>query len=185
MIAAISLAPFTHEDDLMTTEFLPAYESMIRNEGGYKLHTVPGDKGGMTYAGIARNHWPRWPGWPALDSGEIPASTLVAEFYRENFWDKVRGDAIESQAVAQTLFDFAVNAGVGTAVKLAQLVVGQTPDGALGPKTLAAINATDPVKFVLSYALAKIARYRDIVTRDRTQEKFLLGWINRALREAI
>ena len=166
-------------------EFFPAYESMIRNEGGYRLHTVTGDKGGMTYAGIARNHWPRWPGWPALDAGEIPASRMVADFYRENFWDKVRGDALESQAVAQTLFDFAVNAGVVTAIKLAQLVVGQTPDGALGPKTLAAINAIDPVKFVLSYALAKIARYRDIVTRDRTQEKFLLGWINRALREAI
>jgi lysozyme family protein len=165
-------------------DFLSAYESMIRNEGGYKLHTVPGDKGGMTYAGIARNRWPRWPGWPALDAGEIPASMLVADFYRENFWSKVRGDAIENQIVARTLFDFAVNAGVGTAIKMAQLVVGQTPDGALGPKTLAAINSADPDRFVLAYALAKIARYRDIVTRDSSQQKFLLGWINRTLLEA-
>ena len=39
----------------------------------------------------------------------------------------------------------------------------------------------DEEKFVLAYALAKIARYRDIVTRDRSQMKFMLGWINRTL----
>lgn len=44
-------------------DFLQAYESMIRNEGGYTLHTVAGDRGGMTYAGIARNFHPNWPGW--------------------------------------------------------------------------------------------------------------------------
>jgi lysozyme family protein len=87
--------------------------------------------------------------------------------------------------VASAILDFAVNADVGTAVKLAQLVVGQTQDGALGSKTLAAINAADPEKFVPAYTLAKIARYCDIVNRDHTQEKFLLGWINRALKDAV
>ena len=71
-----------------------------------------------------------------------------------------------------------------TAVRLAQIVSGATPDGKIGPKTLAALNAMDPDKFALAYALAKLARYRDIVTKDRTQQKFLLGWINRTLREA-
>jgi hypothetical protein len=37
----------------------------------------------------------------------------------------------------------------------------------------------------MSYALAKIARYRDIVQRDKTQIKFLLGWINRTLAGVI
>jgi len=35
--------------------------------------------------------------------------------------------------------------------------------------------------FVASYALAKIRRYSDICNRDRSQSKFLLGWINRSL----
>ena len=48
------------------SEFQPAFESMIVNEGGYKLTNVSGDKGGMTYAGIARNRWPNWSGWPAM-----------------------------------------------------------------------------------------------------------------------
>lgn len=165
-------------------DFLQAFESMIRNEGGYVLHEVAGDRGGMTYAGIARKMNPQWPGWQAIDRGEIPASSLVRDFYRAGYWAPLRADEITSQAVARTLFDFAVNAGVKTAAKLAQIVAGVTPDGAFGPKTLAAVNAVDPEKFVALYALAKLARYRDIVMRDRSQQKFLLGWINRTLKEA-
>lgn len=166
-------------------DFLQAFESMIQNEGGYKLHDVAGDRGGQTYAGIARNMHPQWAGWRDIDAGQIPETELVRQFYRANFWDRIRGDDISHQAVARNLFDFAVNAGPATAIKLAQLVVGATPDGALGPKTLAALNACDPELFRASYALAKVARYRDIVTKDRTQQKFLLGWINRTLREAM
>lgn len=162
-------------------DFLPAFEAMIRNEGGYVLHDVPGDRGGMTYAGIARNMNPQWPGWALIDRGsEVPAQ-LVREFYKANYWNPIQGDQITSQVIAQTIFDFHVNAGA-VARKLAQLVVGATPDGAIGPKTVAALNAYDPDRFVMAYALAKIARYRDIVSRDRSQLKFLLGWINRTLQ---
>jgi lysozyme family protein len=161
-------------------EFLPAFEAMIRAEGGYVLHTVPGDRGGMTYAGIARNMNPQWPGWALIDSQRDVPAQMVRDFYRAGYWNPIRGDDIQHQAIAQTIFDFAVNTGK-PARTLAQVVVGVTPDGTFGDKTVAALNAADPEKFVLSYALAKIARYRDIMTRDRTQLKFALGWINRTL----
>lgn len=157
-----------------------AYEAMIRNEGGYVLHTVASDRGGMTYAGIARNMNPQWPGWSLIDAGQDVPAQLVRDFYKANFWDTIQGDQLTHQAIAQTIFDFHVNAGRPARV-LAQIVVGTTPDGQIGPRTVGALNAYDPEKFVLAYALAKIARYRDIVTRDRTQQKFLLGWINRTL----
>ena len=35
----------------------------------------------------------------------------------------------------------------------------------------------------LKYALAKVSRYAEICNRDRTQSNFLLGWINRTLKE--
>jgi lysozyme family protein len=35
--------------------FDPAFDKMIRNEGGFKLTNIEGDRGGQTYAGIARN----------------------------------------------------------------------------------------------------------------------------------
>lgn len=161
-------------------DFNPAYEAMIRNEGGYVLHDVQGDRGGMTYAGIARNMNPQWSGWPLIDGKQEVPAQMVRDFYKDKFWDNIRGDQLQHQAVAQAIFDFQVNAGA-VARKLAQLVAGQTPDGSFGDKTVAALNAADPDKFVLAYALAKIARYRDIVQRDRSQQKFLLGWINRTL----
>lgn len=168
-------------------QFDPAFESLIRNEGGYKLHQVAGDRGGMTYAGISRVMNPQWPGWAFIDRGEIPPSQLVRDFYRAGYWEPIRGDDLP-QDVSRSIFDFAVNSGAPgrptVAIKLAQAVVGTTPDGVLGPKTLAALQALDPQFFKAAYALARIARYRDIVTRDRTQQKFLLGWINRTLREA-
>lgn len=162
-------------------DFVPAYEIMIRNEGGYVLHNVPGDRGGMTYAGIARNKNPHWEGWAAIDRGDTPITEDVRRWYKINFWDPIRGDALAHQTVAQTIFDFHVNAGRPARI-LAQIVIDVTPDGVFGPKTVAALNGYDPEKFVLAYALAKIARYRDIVTRDRSQGKFLLGWINRTLK---
>lgn len=154
---------------------------MIRNEGGYVLHKVEGDRGGMTYAGIARNMHPGWRGWVNIDNGDQVPAQLVRDFYREQFWAPIKGDQINSQVIAQSIFDFNVNAGA-VARKLAQLVVGATPDGAFGDKTISLLNNYPEDKFVMAYALAKIARYRDIVMRDRTQSKFLLGWVSRTLQ---
>lgn len=165
-------------------DFEPSFEKMIKNEGGYVLHTVPGDNGGQTYAGIARNFHSEWKGWEIIDRGDMDNDALtqmVRDFYKEKYWDKVKGDDIKQQGIAETIFDFGVNAGIKTASKLAQLVVGATPDGKIGPKTLDKINAAAEENFILKYALAKITRYTEIVKRNPTQRKFLLGWINRTL----
>lgn len=162
-------------------DFERAYEKTLAKEGGYVLHTVKDDRGGMTYAGISRRAHPHWPGWIVIDRGQEPDADLVRHFYRLNYWKAIRGDDIARQEISESLFDFAVNAGVKTAVKLAQIVVGTTPDGVIGPKTLQAINALQVDYFRASYTVAKIKRYRDIVAKDRTQMRFLFGWINRAL----
>ena len=161
-------------------DFQPAFERMLRDEGGMVLHTVPGDRGQLTYAGVARASWPSWAGWSLIDRGETPSAQMVRDFYKQNFWDDMRGDELAHQAVASDIFNFYVNTGRPAKV-LAQLVVGTTPDGAIGPRTVAALNEVDSEKFVLAYAIAKITRYRDIVQRDRSQMKFLLGWISRTL----
>jgi lysozyme family protein len=164
-------------------DFGPAFEKMIHDEGGFQLTDIPGDRGGMTYAGIARNPNPDWPGWALVDRKEFGSVTpLVRQFYKTNFWDRIRGDDLAVQAVAETIFNFGVNTGVGVAIKLAQVIVGATPDGGVGPKTIELLNQCTPEKFVSAYALAKIQRYANICNKDRSQSKFLLGWINRTLQ---
>lgn len=162
-------------------DFAPAFERMVLDEGGFKLHKVPGDRGGVTYAGITRKNWPNWPGWACIDRGETPPTQLVRDFYRKEYWAKYRCDEITSQRVASCIFNFGVNTSPGVAEKLAQIVAGVSPDGVIGPISVAAINSIAPEVFIAQYTLAKIARYRDIVAKDRSQLKFLLGWINRAL----
>jgi lysozyme family protein len=163
-------------------DFAPAFEKMLHDEGGMQLTNIPGDRGGMTYAGIARNANPDWSGWQFIDRKDFGSATqLVREFYKVNFWDRIRGDELTNQAIAETIFNFAVNTGVGVASKLAQLIVGVTPDGAIGAKTLERLNICTAEKFLPAYALAKISRYAQICNKDRSQSKFLLGWINRTL----
>ena len=165
--------------------FQKAFDLMIINEGGYVNHTVAGDRGGQTYAGIARKFPPRWPGWQLVDKNDMdnPQLTrLVYDFYQQEYWQAIKGDDIKEQRIAESIFDFAVNAGVGTAAKLAQLLVGSTPDGVIGNNTLEKLNQVEPELFVTKYALAKVARYTEIVKRNRSQNKFLVGWLNRTLR---
>jgi lysozyme family protein len=107
---------------------------------------------------------------------------MVRSFYKAEFWDRLRGDEIANQTVAESVFNFGVNTGISVAVKLAQLIVGATPDGAIGAITLQKFNKVEPESFKKAYALAKITRYADICNKNRTQSKFLLGWINRTLK---
>lgn len=185
-------------------QFNPAYEGMIRDEGGYRLHTVEGDTGGMTYAGIARNKNPDWPGWAIIDAGQTPPTQLVRDFYLIGYWLPIRGDDIVDQGIAATLFNFAVNTSAPgrptLAIKLAQIALHVEPDGVFGERTLAAIN-TPPAGcspevwgelFELRYFLAKMTRYAELCAKDRavinwgksTARKFLSGWLNRSIREA-
>jgi lysozyme family protein len=175
-------------------EFEPCFEKVILLGGGYVLHEVKGDRGGMTYAEIARNIWPNWPGWKRIDAGLFDAelTAMVRDFYRINFWDPIKGNDIQSQEAAFMVYDFAVNAGLKTSVRIVQRICKTTPDGVLGNKTLAALNAMigddkDEKIFVLLFGLLKVFRYKDVCLNDNrraqdeivSNEKFLCGWINR------
>jgi len=88
--------------------FEQAYDKMMEDEGGYVLHEVKGDRGGQTYAGIARKMHPNWEGWQHIDYQETPPTQLVRDFYKTNFWDKIKGDDLTHDVIASSIFNFAV-----------------------------------------------------------------------------
>lgn len=165
-------------------EFTDALNRVLAAEGGMVLTNDPDDRGGQTYAGIARRSWPKWEGWYHIDKGDPVPERLVNDFYRNNFWFPIHGDEIKNQRIATSLFSFAVNAGVSTAVRRAQEAACVAADGVIGKLTIFALNSIDPELFLARFALAKVAKYRDICTKDRSQLKFILGWLNRTLEEA-
>ena len=172
-----------------------AFEKTLILEGGYKLHRVKGDRGGMTFAGISRNNWPDWTGWQLIDGVEISGpriEAMVYQFYKSNYWDVVNGDNIAFQNVAFMIYDFAVNAGIKRSVRMAQKIVGAKEDGIFGPKTLYKINSyvvdelTEKL-FVMEFSNSKVFHYKNICLKDSRRRKdevysnlkFLCGWINR------
>jgi len=172
--------------------FNDAFRIMLDHEGGYA--NDPDDPGGETYKGIARKMWPKWAGWTLVDSLKtvhgFPANLeksaeireMIGNFYLSQFWNKIQGDDIADQAVAESIFDFAVNAGVQTSVSLAQKVVKTTADGVVGPNTLRAINNFNPEHFLAAFTVEKIRRYVAIVVNRPVSRKYFYGWVTRAVR---
>lgn len=172
-------------------DFDQAYDKTMAHEGGYV--NDPDDRGGETYKGVARKFNSKWEGWSIIDEyktkGNFPRSLdddqelqkMIKNFYEVGYWDTVRADDINSQAVAEALFDFGVNAGVRTSAKLAQAVVDVKADGVIGVKSIAAINNFDEEHFLTAFALAKIARYVHLCEKRQENRKYFYGWVRRAL----
>ena len=94
----------------------------------------------------------------------------------------MNGDQIANQDIANSIFDFGVNAGSGTSSSLAQMVVGAKSDGVIGPDSISAINNFDPDHFLASFTVAKVARYVNIVKKRPTSRKILLRLGNQSIR---
>lgn len=163
-------------------DFEPAFQRLMRDES-ISLTDHAKDRGGLAYAGITRKFHPKWEGWKYIDVGSTPPTQLVRDFYHVEYWMPIRGDQIKDQRIAEALFSQYVNMET-TAIKLAQAVLGVVADGKIGPKTIDAINAYEPNRFLDRLCIAMVARYHAIGMRDKTQRVWWPGWISRALRIA-
>jgi lysozyme family protein len=157
----------------MISNWQKAFEQMLASEGGYVNH--PSDPGGMTNLGVTKRVWEEWVG---RESNEKEMRSLTSEMveplYKRKFWDACKCDELPS-GIDYLVFDFAVNAGVGRSAKILQTAVGVTPDGGIGPVTLAAVNAIPEAELVEKFSQAKEDFYRSL----NTFETFGKGWLNR------
>lgn len=168
-------------------------EALIEREGGYVNH--PADRGGPTCWGIteavARSHGYRG----AMRN--LPRDDAAA-IYRRLYWLRPRLDAVaeRSPAIAAELFDTGVNMGPAVAVAFLQRALTAlnrngrdfadlTPDGRIGPVTLAALEAFFAAREltsgerVLLRALEALQgeRYIRLAERRPANEAFLYGWL--------
>ena len=150
-----------------------AFKLMLKSEGGFVNH--PSDPGGMTNLGVTKATWENWVGRES-DEAEMRGLTpeKVEPLYKKKFWDAVRSDELPV-GLDYLMFDFAVNAGAGRAIKTLQTAVGVTPDGGFGPMTMAAVQAVDPVELIERFSQAKEDFYRSLTTFAT----FGKGWLNR------
>lgn len=100
-----------------------------------------------------------------------------ARIYEALFWRTVRGDDLPLP-LALLVFDCSVNQGEGDARKFLQQALGVAVDGVLGPKTIAAAQASGLP------AIEEMAarRMHDYMLLDRLDDTFGLGWSRRLVR---
>ncbi len=172
-----------------------ALTTILQNEGKYSNDLD--DLGKETYCGISRKNWPNWTGWTTIDilrkSSDFPAaldtSTLlqldVQSFYKDNFWTF---DGITDQGVATKIFDMCVNMGTRAALGVVQrslsgrwgFAVNQ--DCKYGALTEAFIARAHPPDLLNELRAQSALHYFGIVGERPTQQKFLLGWMRRAVQ---
>jgi lysozyme family protein len=79
------------------------------------------------------------------------------------------------------VFDFAVLSGPQTAIRALQEVLGVTPDGVIGPRTIAAAVKADGRAVSNGLVKWRAMMLARICRRDPSQLVFLAGWLKRTL----
>ncbi|TMV79966.1 hypothetical protein FGG78_25630, partial [Thioclava sp. BHET1] len=114
---------------------------LLSTEGGYVNN--PADNGGPTNKGITLATFRKFvkPGGSIEDlkALTIPQAVIV---YKRRFWDRVVADFLPI-GLDYLTFDFGVNSGPGRAVQFLQAAIGATPDGVVGPQTIATARSVD------------------------------------------
>ena len=97
----------------------------------------------------------------------------VAPIYKKNYWSRGKCDDLAS-GLDWSVFDMYVNSGNRSA-KLLQGLVGAKRDGAIGPKTLEAVNEHDPEELIEGMYRKRQEFYESL----RTFDTFGKGWTRR------
>lgn len=174
-------------------QFLLAYEKIRNHEGNYSNHFS--DKGGETYGGVARTFNRGWYGWRHIDKAKRKLGSLTQNYkieevelwvldYYLDIWVKEHFYEIRDQDIANYIFDFRINViGSIRSVQKVLIKLGENQvevTGVLDATTIRAINKLNPDILLISLRDRRIKLYEHIVAKNKTQQIFLKGWLDRA-----
>lgn len=149
---------------------------MLPHEGGYA--NDPADPGGETKFGISKRTYPN------LDIKHLTESDAQS-IYQRDFWEPYPYKLLNSQDVANKVFDLAVNMGhhrAGEILQQACIDCGHpvVVDGKIGKITIAAANSILPLSLLEGIKERAKDHYRNIAIANPALGKFLKGWLIRA-----
>ena len=170
------------------------FPRLIKSEG--VIFTVTQyDRGGATKYGITLATFKMWcnsrfiiisncdkDGNGMVNTNDLRITTIldVKPIYKRVYWDLIKADFIENQAIAEIICDMAINCGTGYRsqhIKAIQHFLSLKNDGKIGGNTLAAINKTNPLKLYNYIYQYRANFYRRLGKGN--QKRFERGWLNR------
>lgn len=158
------------------SDFERALPIILKAEGGFVADKD--DRGGATNYGITERVYHAWLGMNMQNPRPVKEITPkeVEQIYAKHYWFAGHCDQLP-WPVSLAHFDACVNHGVGRAAKMLQDAAGVKADGAIGPKTLAAVKA-NPAEVAKKYLELRESFYK-MLAMQSSQSKFLKGWLNR------
>jgi len=143
-------------------------------------YQVPDGSGNHTNKGVT------WRVWEFVFGNSAES---VKRFYTMNasdwervfkplYWDRIGGDKIKSQRIADVLANWAWASGTILPAKAIQKIVGTTPDGVIGPQTIQAINNSNELDTFTKLKAENISFFNNLASKPQ-YSKFKNGWANR------
>lgn len=159
---------------------------ILKWEGGYVNH--PNDKGGITNKGVTLATYKSFYPNKGIEDLKRITDAEWNHIFKCGYWDKVKGDDIKSQCMADAICNFAYMSGNTQAIKELQRLLGIVDDGKIGIITLNTLNqqATLNEKYLFEgYIKRQMDFYCLICKKNPKLNVFLNGWKNRlnALRK--
>lgn len=145
-------------------------------EGGFVNH--PSDPGGATNCGVTLATYRQFYGKDKTVEDLKRMPSWQWEAIMRTYWNRCRGDQIESQSIAELFVDWHINAGVN-AIKQVQKMFGITADGIVGPITLRYLNSPNREIIFNRIKDRREQYYYNLVRSNRKLGVFLNGWLNR------
>jgi lysozyme family protein len=154
-----------------------AIARVLDHEGGFTAN--PLDRGNWTSGTIGKGvlkgtkYGISAMSYPNLDIKNLTWEDAKA-IYKRDFWNPINGDKLHC-GVSYQLLDFAINSGVGAAVKAYQRALGVKDDGQFGPASLAAaakMSVNDQILNVIAERLEYMVKATSWLT-------FSKGWVKR------
>lgn len=147
-------------------------------EGGTSNN--PADRGGLTRSGVTQNTYDLYRHAQGLPQQPVTMITSdeICAVYLTYFWTPCKAPLLPVP-LDLCMFDMTVNSGQGNASRNLQRSLGVVADGVVGPATIAAANDGDPMAFASAFIDTRDSFYRQVVANDPTQQRFIVGWLNR------
>ena len=162
---------------MAATNFNAVMDEIFRHEGGLSL--IRSDPGNWTSGKVGvgelrgTNYGIAAHAHPNEDIRNL-TKKRAGEIYRKKYWTVIRGNDLPVGIDLVTM-DPAVNSGPSRGVRWLQEAIGSTPDGKMGPRTIARSKEVNPVPAIQKACARRMGFLRGL----RTWGTFGTGWSRR------